>query len=82
MDKIIIENYEVVALHGVNPEEKINPQRFLISCELETDFSLASKSVEISLSNAVAQNDFDVLVSLFIELNVKLYKSNILVYFG
>lgn len=25
-------------------------------------FSLASKSVEISLSNAVAQNDFDVFV--------------------
>lgn len=45
-------------------------------------FSLASKSVEISLSNAVAQNDFDVFVSLFVELNVKLYKSNRLFYFG
>lgn len=44
MGKVLIENYEVVACHGVNPEEKINPQRFLISCAIDCDVSLAAKS--------------------------------------
>lgn len=39
--KVLIENYEVTACHGVNPEEKTNPQRFLISCVIECDGSLA-----------------------------------------
>ncbi len=47
MDKILIENYEVVALHGVNPEEKVNPQRFLVCAELTSDFSIASKTDDL-----------------------------------
>ena len=83
MDKIIIENYEVVALHGVNPEEKINPQRFLISCELETDFSLASKSDDLDktasysavckvIKSFVGENSFDLIETIAVRLAKKI----------
>ena len=75
MDKIIIENYEVVALHGVNPEEKVNPQRFLISCEIESDFSLCSKNDDINqtasysavckmIKSFVGENSFDLIETI------------------
>lgn len=47
MSKVLIENYEITTCHGVNPEEKINPQRFLISCVVECDFSEAAKNDDI-----------------------------------
>lgn len=51
-DKIIICDYEVLACHGVNPEEKTNAQRFLISAEIFSDFSRAcvSDNVEDTIS--------------------------------
>ena len=75
MDKIIIENYEVVALHGVNPEEKVNPQRFLISMEIESDFSRCSKSDDINqtasysavckmIKSFVGENSFDLIETI------------------
>lgn len=41
---------------------------------------LSQKWGDISLSNAVAQNDFEVFVSLFTSLKVKLHKNNKLFY--
>lgn len=38
---IILKDYEVVACHGVNPEEKVNPQRFLFTVKVDTDFARA-----------------------------------------
>jgi len=42
MDSIIIKDLEALACHGVNPEEKINKQRFLFSVELDEDFEEAA----------------------------------------
>lgn len=83
MDKIIIENYEVVALHGVNPEEKVNPQRFLISCEIESDFSLCSKNDDINqtasysavckmIKSFVGENSFDLIETIAVGLAKKI----------
>ncbi len=44
---ILIENYEVTTCHGVNPEEKVEPQRFLISAKLSLDVSTAAKTDDI-----------------------------------
>ncbi len=46
-DKVIIKNYEVICCHGVNPEEKEIPQRFLISLKISTDFSIAAKEDDV-----------------------------------
>ena len=48
MDRIILKDYEVVACHGVNPEEKINPQRFLFTAEIYTDFSKCAKNDDLT----------------------------------
>lgn len=83
MDKILIENYEVVALHGVNPEEKVNPQRFLISCQLETDFSMASKNDNLDqtasysavcklIKSFVGENCFDLIETIAVRLAKKI----------
>ena len=83
MDKIIIENYEVVALHGVNPEEKVNPQRFLISMEIESDFSRCSKSDDINqtasysavcklIKSFVGENSFDLIETIASGLATKI----------
>ena len=75
MDKILIENYEIVALHGVNPEEKVNPQRFLISCIIESDFSQCAKNDDINqtasysavcklIKSFVGENSFDLIETI------------------
>lgn len=46
-DEILIENYEVVCCHGVNPEEKVDPQRFWVSMRVYTDFSSAAKTDDV-----------------------------------
>lgn len=74
-DKIIIENYEVVALHGVNPEEKVNPQRFVVSMEISTDFSTAAKTDDLDktasysavckmIKSFLGENCFDLLETI------------------
>ena len=86
MDKIIIENYEVVALHGVNPEEKVNPQRFLISCEIESEFSQCAKSDDINKTASysavckmikafVGESSFDLIETIATLLATKILKS-------
>ncbi|MDK2903823.1 MAG: 7,8-dihydroneopterin aldolase/epimerase/oxygenase [Clostridiales bacterium] len=48
MDKIIIEDLEVYAYHGVASEEKTLGQMFLISVEMDTDLIAAGHSDDIS----------------------------------
>ena len=44
---IIIRGYEVTACHGVNPEEKTDAQRFVVSAVLDLDISRAAGSDDI-----------------------------------
>lgn len=39
MDKIIIKDLRIYAYHGVNPEEKIQGQNFVLDIECKTDLS-------------------------------------------
>lgn len=48
MDKIIIENFEVLACHGVNPEEKVNKQRFVFCAVLSVDIVEAAESDDLN----------------------------------
>jgi dihydroneopterin aldolase len=50
MDKIIIENLEIYAFHGVFNTEKELGQKFIISVELELDLSKAAESDDLSFS--------------------------------
>lgn len=64
MDKIILKNYEVLACHGVNPEEKVEKQRFIVTVTLETDFSAAAKDDDLSktVSYSAVRKDVDAFV--------------------
>ena len=44
MDKIIIENLEIIAEHGVFKEEKFLGQKFIVSLEMKTDTREAGKT--------------------------------------
>lgn len=48
MDEIFIKGLEVSACHGCNPEEKITPQKFVISAVLGLDFSGAAKTDDVT----------------------------------
>ena len=37
---VILKDYEIVACHGVNPEEKTNPQRFLFTVKVDETLPL------------------------------------------
>lgn len=50
MDKIIIENLELIANHGVFKEEKFLGQKFLISVEMITDTREAGKTENLNAS--------------------------------
>lgn len=54
MDKIIIKGLKIFAYHGVNPEEKVDGQTFIIDAECSTDLRLpcASDCVEDTVSYA------------------------------
>ena len=45
---MIIRDYEVTACHGVNPEEKTEAQRFVISAVLDYDIARAAESDDIA----------------------------------
>ncbi|HEX2926037.1 MAG TPA: dihydroneopterin aldolase [Ruminiclostridium sp.] len=47
MDKIIIEDLEVYAYHGVAEEEKRLGQMFLVSLQISADLSIAAKSHDL-----------------------------------
>ena len=82
MDKILVENYEVVACHGVNPEEKVNPQRFLISMEIESNFSMCAKNDNLDqtasysavckiIKSFLSENSFDLIETIAVGLAKK-----------
>ncbi len=48
MDKIFIENLELYAYHGVNPEEKENGQRFFLDITAAADLREAGLSDDLS----------------------------------
>lgn len=50
MDKIYINNLELIAHHGVFPEEKMLGQKFIISVEMSTDTRKAAKTGDLTLS--------------------------------
>lgn len=54
MDKIIIKGLKIFAYHGVNPEEKVDGQTFIIDAECSTDLMIpcASDRVEDTVSYA------------------------------
>lgn len=68
MDKIIIENLEVFSRHGVQQEEKVLGQKFLISLELQCDLSRAGKSD--SLEHTLDYAEVCTFVSSFLKDNI------------
>lgn len=50
MDKIIIENFEIIAEHGVFKEEKFLGQKFIVSLEMKTDTREAGKTGNLNAS--------------------------------
>ncbi len=48
MDKIIIKNLKVYSYHGVNDEEKVRGQEFVVDAILELDLSTACESDNIN----------------------------------
>ncbi len=47
MDKIIIKGLKLFAYHGVNPEEKVDGQNFVLDITAELDASAAKKSDKV-----------------------------------
>ncbi|MBQ4347137.1 MAG: dihydroneopterin aldolase, partial [Firmicutes bacterium] len=54
MDKIIIKGLEIIAAHGVLPEEKILPQKFIIDIEAYADLRQAGVLDDISRTESYA----------------------------
>lgn len=54
-DKIIIKDLKLFAYHGVNEEEKINGQNFVLDIECETDLSAACRSDDLNDTVSYAQ---------------------------
>ncbi|MDE7453037.1 MAG: 2-amino-4-hydroxy-6-hydroxymethyldihydropteridine diphosphokinase [Clostridia bacterium] len=48
MNIIEIRGLEIKACHGVNPDEKTEPQKFVIDADIKTDFYAAAKGDDIS----------------------------------
>lgn len=67
MEKVILKDFEVRACHGVNLEEKINPQRFLITAVVYLDFEDAAKfdDVDKTVSYSAIKKD----IKCFFEQN-------------
>lgn len=55
MDKIIIKDLRLYAYHGVNPEEKIEGQNFVIDMECKADLSLPCKTDNVDDTVSYAQ---------------------------
>ena len=55
MDKIIIKDLRLYAYHGVNPEEKIEGQNFLIDMECKVDLSLPCHTDNVDDTVSYAQ---------------------------
>lgn len=67
MDVVILKDFEVKACHGVNPDEKINPQRFVFTAEIFTGFSNCAKSDD--LTKTISYSDVKKTLKSFCENN-------------
>lgn len=47
MNKVFVRGLEISACHGVNDFEKVQPQKFLLDIDIETDFYETAKSDEL-----------------------------------
>lgn len=65
--KIIINNLEIMACHGVNPEEKVNKQPFSISLEIEPSNKNSEHSDDIA--DTISYSDIAKLVKKTVENN-------------
>ena len=76
---IFLKDYEVVACHGVNPEEKVNPQRFLFTVKVDTDFALAGSTDDLDntvsysavkkiVKKVAEENSFDLIETLAMQV--------------
>ena len=45
--RILIDGYELTGCHGVNPEEKVEPQRFVFSAQLDFDLTGAAETDDV-----------------------------------
>ncbi|MDR7481008.1 MAG: dihydroneopterin aldolase [Armatimonadota bacterium] len=50
MHKILLHGMRFMGCHGVDPEEQIRPQAFVVDLEVEGDFSEAALQDELSLT--------------------------------
>lgn len=86
MDKVILKDFEVKACHGVNEEEKINPQRFLFTAVMYLDFSDCAKNddltqtvsysaVKKTLKSFCENNSFDLIETLAVRSATLLLKT-------
>lgn len=64
MDKIIIEDLQIYAYHGVAPEEKINGQMFMVSLKIGVSLEkpAVSDDVNDTLSYADVCNDIQMVL--------------------
>ncbi|MDE6302702.1 MAG: 2-amino-4-hydroxy-6-hydroxymethyldihydropteridine diphosphokinase [Clostridia bacterium] len=85
VDKVILKDFEVLACHGVNPEEKVNKQPFVFTAELSVDFSGAAKDDDLNKTVSYASvkkeikafcedNCFDLIETLASRLAVRILK--------
>ncbi|HEX5450954.1 MAG TPA: dihydroneopterin aldolase [Candidatus Limnocylindrales bacterium] len=74
-DRIVLSNLVISGRHGVNPIEKVQPQRFEVDVELELDTSAAGRSddlartidysvVERAVRNLVESTTFELVEAL------------------
>ena len=80
MDKIIIRDTIVYGCHGVNPEEKVKEQPFVIYLEMDVDLKPAGKSDDLNdtvsyaavnklITKVVTDNFFDLIERLAEEIS-------------
>ena len=55
MDKIIIKDLKVFAYHGVNPEEKVDGQNFILDIICDVDLSVPCKTDNVDDTVSYAQ---------------------------
>lgn len=79
MDKVIIKDLEIMAKHGVNPEEKVNKQRFIVTVKISCQFTFSQESDDIDKTisyskvkkdvvRIVTENSFNLLEKLSYEI--------------
>jgi dihydroneopterin aldolase len=85
MTEVFIKDLVVTGVHGVNPDEKVNPQRFKISLRLTIDLQKAGQSDNLDdtldwsllrkkVISIVQDNSFNLIERLAHEIATELLK--------